>query len=460
MLVQQRLRFGGLSSSSLSLLLSLLQPRPIHRTHSAQAAITATSTAAATTPNAAVAVRAPRAFGSLSSGLGGNALLLLRTLASSASSASPTTSPPLPPSTQQPTQPASSLASTPGASPSSSSPSASSPSSPSTSPASVAAGPLPPPPTVSATVLATPAAALAAAAAAAAKSVVANLPGTATPPSSDPTLLRPRAANSAMGSASAQPSQLVDAAIGTAGTSGAPLPSIAAATAGLASSGASIGSVASVGGAPAHANSSVGHAAAANTLMPGTSSSSSSLSSSSSSSGIPQMHNYLSFAVPRSEILLSRNHLPNDAFMFHFDTHRLVQSLRRQGFTEQQAEAVMVALSDISASSVNYILRNAMLKSEQDQFLVRYQGDLATLRKEMQILEKSEFAILRNEADKQKANMDKITEQLKEEIAKLKAGVRLDFSLEKSRIREDTTAQEHKIKDTNNRLDTEVCYAA
>eukprot|EP00126_Sphaerothecum_destruens_P009013 Sdes_comp20404_c0_seq6m14415 len=74
----------------------------------------------------------------------------------------------------------------------------------------------------------------------------------------------------------------------------------------------------------------------------------------------------------------------------------------------------------------------------------------------MQILEKSEFNLLKYETENVKAGLIKLSDQLKDEIAKMKAGVRLDMSLEKSRVSEMSTIQGQLIKDTSNKIDTEI----
>lgn len=45
---------------------------------------------------------------------------------------------------------------------------------------------------------------------------------------------------------------------------------------------------------------------------------------------------------------------------------------------------------------------------------------------------------------------------LEDEVAKLRGGMALDFSLEKSRVKEELAQRDQKIKDTENRIETEV----
>jgi uncharacterized protein YlxW (UPF0749 family) len=45
---------------------------------------------------------------------------------------------------------------------------------------------------------------------------------------------------------------------------------------------------------------------------------------------------------------------------------------------------------------------------------------------------------------------------LQEEVKKVQSGVQLDLNLEKGRLKEESTSLAQRIKDTNNRIETEV----
>jgi gas vesicle protein len=50
----------------------------------------------------------------------------------------------------------------------------------------------------------------------------------------------------------------------------------------------------------------------------------------------------------------------------------------------------------------------------------------------------------------------KLYENRKEEMKKLESGIQLDMNLEKGRLREESTNLSQRIKDTHNRIETEV----
>ncbi len=78
------------------------------------------------------------------------------------------------------------------------------------------------------------------------------------------------------------------------------------------------------------------------------------------------------------------------------------------------------------------------------------------LRKDMVILEKSEFLMLKHENESLKAEVMHLSRLLKDELLKLKSGLTLDLSLEKGRTKEESSIHEQKIKDANNRIETEI----
>ncbi|XP_065586012.1 coiled-coil domain-containing protein 90B, mitochondrial-like isoform X2 [Cyrtonyx montezumae] len=99
---------------------------------------------------------------------------------------------------------------------------------------------------------------------------------------------------------------------------------------------------------------------------------------------------------------------------------------------------------------------------------------LGSIRKDMVILEKSEFANLRAENEKMKIELDQIKQQLMNETSKIQADSKLDINLERSRVTDIFTDQERKlmeattefhkkdsstnsvISEISNKIDTEI----
>ena len=59
------------------------------------------------------------------------------------------------------------------------------------------------------------------------------------------------------------------------------------------------------------------------------------------------------------------------------------------------------------------------------------QVDFAKLKSEIQLLERSDFVLMKSENERLMADTEKIKQRLREEIARTMAGVRLDLNLEK-----------------------------
>lgn len=57
--------------------------------------------------------------------------------------------------------------------------------------------------------------------------------------------------------------------------------------------------------------------------------------------------------------------------------------------------------------------------------------DFAKLKSEIQLLERSDFVLMKSENERLMADVEKLKQRLREEIARTMAGVRLDLNLEK-----------------------------
>lgn len=141
---------------------------------------------------------------------------------------------------------------------------------------------------------------------------------------------------------------------------------------------------------------------------------------------------------------------------FHFDTHRLVRRLQENGFTEAQAESLTTSLVEIITSSVLSVTNSTVSKIDQERLEVKFKGLVDSVRNEMFLLEQGKFARIQEENQKLRDEVKSLKGILEDEVAKLRGGMALDFSLEKSRGKEELAQRDQKIKDTENRIETEV----
>ncbi|XP_005287625.2 coiled-coil domain-containing protein 90B, mitochondrial isoform X1 [Chrysemys picta bellii] len=128
-----------------------------------------------------------------------------------------------------------------------------------------------------------------------------------------------------------------------------------------------------------------------------------------------------------------------------FDTHALVRELEVHGFGKEQAETIVSALTTLSNVSLDTVYKDMVTQAQQEITLQQIMAHLDSIRKDMVILEKSEFANLRAENEKMKIELDQVKQQLMNETSKIRADNKLDINLERSRVTDMFTDQEKNL---------------
>ncbi|XP_069747079.1 coiled-coil domain-containing protein 90B, mitochondrial isoform X4 [Narcine bancroftii] len=82
--------------------------------------------------------------------------------------------------------------------------------------------------------------------------------------------------------------------------------------------------------------------------------------------------------------------------------------------------------------------------------LQQLMAHLDSIRKDMVILEKSEFSSLRMENEKIKIELEHVKQQLTDEVKKIRNDTKLDMNLEKSRILDSFREQEKQLMTSKN----------
>ncbi|NWW71774.1 MCUR1 regulator, partial [Climacteris rufus] len=139
-----------------------------------------------------------------------------------------------------------------------------------------------------------------------------------------------------------------------------------------------------------------------------------------------------------------------------FDTHALVCLLEENGFTTQQSEVIVSALVKIMNTNVDMIYKDMVTKVQQEIALQQVMSHIGGVKKDMIILEKSEFSALRSENEKIKLELQQIKKQVMDEITKVRADNKLNLNLEKSRVKELHAQQDRALTQTDRKIDTEV----
>ncbi|XP_069349127.1 mitochondrial calcium uniporter regulator 1 isoform X1 [Eulemur rufifrons] len=129
----------------------------------------------------------------------------------------------------------------------------------------------------------------------------------------------------------------------------------------------------------------------------------------------------------------------------YFDTHALVCLLEDNGFTTQQAEIIVSALVKIVETNMEVVYKDMVTKMQQEITLQQIMSQIANVKKDMIILEKSEFSALRAENEKIKLELHQLKQQVVDEVIKVRTDTKLDFNLEKSRVKELYSMNERKL---------------
>jgi hypothetical protein len=156
----------------------------------------------------------------------------------------------------------------------------------------------------------------------------------------------------------------------------------------------------------------------------------------------------------------------------HFDTLKFVQRLKDEGFTEEQAVAMMKVLSDVieerqaefnslevhalTDCSIQNLTRTMVLREDQEKVTYTQKVDFAKLRSELLTADSTESSLSRASHERLTNELAKLNSRLRDEVQRTQASVRLDLNLEKGRIREEANVQELKIKETETRIEQET----
>lgn len=137
---------------------------------------------------------------------------------------------------------------------------------------------------------------------------------------------------------------------------------------------------------------------------------------------------------------------------FMFDTHLATKSLEESGFTNKQSECIVYSLVQLSQAKMDFINKNVVTKLQQEILLQQIMAHISAVKKDMIILEKSEFSSLKHEYEKQNIEIQQLKRHFQDELMKLKAGIDLDINLEKSRSKDAHADSEKALDALKNRL--------
>lgn len=131
--------------------------------------------------------------------------------------------------------------------------------------------------------------------------------------------------------------------------------------------------------------------------------------------------------------------------------------LMKEGiFTEEQASKIIAIIRDTIQSGVVHVSKDLAKRERLIQLTYQQRVDFAKLRDQLLTSDRNEFHNIENEYERLRSDLEKMRSKLREEITKVNAGFKLDLSLEKGRIREESSHHDLQIKEIDTRIDHEV----
>ncbi|XP_022286342.2 coiled-coil domain-containing protein 90B, mitochondrial-like [Crassostrea virginica] len=169
------------------------------------------------------------------------------------------------------------------------------------------------------------------------------------------------------------------------------------------------------------------------------------------------MRSYCTSKPPDVSEIRNINPLGNiQSKVYYFDTLAVVQKLMTEGFTEKQAVAIKDIVQEVLHSSIDHQTKVLVTKAQMEITTQQMMTHINSVKKDMVILEKSEFSMLRSETEKQTMEIQQLKKALENELDKLKGHVRLDINLEKSRATEAHAQNEKNLQMLHNKIETDV----
>ncbi|CAI9103719.1 OLC1v1002256C1 [Oldenlandia corymbosa var. corymbosa] len=147
---------------------------------------------------------------------------------------------------------------------------------------------------------------------------------------------------------------------------------------------------------------------------------------------------------------------PNQNRVCLVDTLQLVKNLEAQGVPSQQAEAITSAIIEVLNGSLENVGHSFLSRSEMQQAAVLHESNLEMFKSEIKNSQEHHFSLLQRETEKLHNDMDKTRNDLRYELDKVAAGLRLDVNLEKGRMRDELSKHSAESTNLTNKIDREI----
>ncbi|CAI9110886.1 OLC1v1010978C2 [Oldenlandia corymbosa var. corymbosa] len=146
----------------------------------------------------------------------------------------------------------------------------------------------------------------------------------------------------------------------------------------------------------------------------------------------------------------------NGRRVFLVDTLALVRRLELQGVPSKHAEAMTGAIIDVLNDSLENVSKSLVSKAEMQKMEMMQEASVSKFKTEVMSSQGHHFSLLQHETEKMKGDIEKMRGELRHEIDKVTAGLRLDLNLERGRMRDELANQNQETTNLTNKLDR-VC---
>eukprot|EP00158_Paraphelidium_tribonemae_P000627 Partr_v1_DN23013_c0_g1_i1_m27082 putative Coiledcoil domain containing len=140
----------------------------------------------------------------------------------------------------------------------------------------------------------------------------------------------------------------------------------------------------------------------------------------------------------------------------HFDTLKFVDQLRADGLSQAQAESILASVSTVINQSVASLSNDMVTRVDQEKYQNQYKSDFSHLKAEIHLLEKNDFAILKQENERLVGEVEKLKSKVREDLQRVQSGMRLDMNLDKARVRDEQSVLQLKINEAQSKMEQEA----
>ncbi|XP_041376059.1 mitochondrial calcium uniporter regulator 1-like isoform X2 [Gigantopelta aegis] len=142
----------------------------------------------------------------------------------------------------------------------------------------------------------------------------------------------------------------------------------------------------------------------------------------------------------------------------YLDTLAVAKMLEKHGFSRENSEGLTQCLADVVSTTLEHQARHMVMKPQQEIVVQQMMSEISSVKKDMVLLQKTEFSTLRNETEKQALEISQVKDMLQDEIIKISGKITLDINLERGRALEAHAENEKKLQQLHNKIEMEVAH--